>query len=291
MATAQAQARIVYLNGEYLPQSQAKVSVFDRGFLFGDGVYEVIPIIQGKLVDLDYAIQRLGRSLGEVAMDWPCPADTVCSVLQELIKRNEVVEGSVYLQVTRGVAERDFAYPANTPSTLMAYTSSRNLLDNPLAKTGVAVISVPDLRWQRRDIKSLNLLAQCMAKQQAVLHGAFEAWMIQDGFVTEGSSSSAFIIKDDRVITRALSNAILPGIRRRVIIELVEKNAMQLELRPFTLAEAMQADEAFLSSATTLVLPVVSVDGQNIGDGKPGALTSKLRALYIESLLAEAAGR
>jgi D-alanine transaminase len=291
MATAQAQARIVYLNGEYLPQSQAKVSVFDRGFLFGDGVYEVIPIIQGKLVDLDYAIQRLGRSLGEVAMDWPCPADTVCSVLQELIKRNEVVEGSVYLQVTRGVAERDFAYPANTPSTLMAYTSSRNLLDNPLARTGVAVISVPDLRWQRRDIKSLNLLAQCMAKQQAVLHGAFEAWMIQDGFVTEGSSSSAFIIKDDRVITRALSNAILPGIRRRVIIELVEKNAMQLELRPFTLAEAMQADEAFLSSATTLVLPVVSVDGQNIGDGKPGALTSKLRALYIESLLAEAAGR
>jgi D-alanine transaminase len=289
MTVAQAQARIVYLNGEYLPQSQAKVSVFDRGFLFGDGVYEVIPIIQGKLVDRDYALQRLGRSLSEVAMDWPCPPDTVFSVLQELIKRNEVVEGSVYLQVTRGVAERDFAYPANTSSTLMAYTSSRNLLDNPLAKTGVAVISVPDLRWQRRDIKSLNLLAQCMAKQQAVLQGAFEAWMIQDGFVTEGSSSSAFIIKDDRVITRALSNAILPGIRRRVIIELVEKNAMQLEQRPFTLAEAMQADEAFLSSATTLVLPVVSVDGQNIGDGKPGALTSKLRALYIESLLAEAA--
>jgi D-alanine transaminase len=289
MTVAQAQARIVYLNGEYLSQSEAKVSVFDRGFLFGDGVYEVIPIIQGKLVDRDYALQRLGRSLSEVAMDWPCPPDTVFSVLQELIKRNEVVEGSVYLQVTRGVAERDFAYPANTSSTLMAYTSSRNLLDNPLAKTGVAVISVPDLRWQRRDIKSLNLLAQCMAKQQAVLQGAFEAWMIQDGFVTEGSSSSAFIIKDDRVITRALSNAILPGIRRRVIIELVEKNAMQLEQRPFTLAEAMQADEAFLSSATTLVLPVVSVDGQNIGDGKPGALTSKLRALYIESLLAEAA--
>ncbi|ALO47500.1 D-amino-acid transaminase [Pseudohongiella spirulinae] len=284
-----ASERIVYLNGEYLPHNQARVSVFDRGFLFGDGVYEVIPVLQGKLVDEDYSVERLSRSLNEISMAWPCSTQDYLHMLRTLIDRNHLQEGSVYVQVTRGVAERDFAYPKNTPSSIMAFTSERLLLNNPLAERGVSVVTVPDLRWKRRDIKSLNLLAQCMAKQEAAAQGAFEAWMVEDGRITEGSSSSAFIVKDGHIITRALSNAILPGIRRRVIIELTEKEGLVLEQRPFSVEEAHHADEAFLSSATTLVLPVVLVDGQAVGDGKPGAITQRLRELYIATLLAEAA--
>lgn len=284
-------SRTVFLNGDYLPEEKAAISVFDRGFLFGDGVYEVIPVVMGKLVDEDYSLERLRRSLSAVEIAWPCSESDYLNMLRELVRLNGVAEGSVYVQITRGVAERDFAYPLHIKSTIMAYTSSRNLLDNPAAQTGVKVVSVPDLRWQRRDIKSLNLLGQCMAKQQAAAQGAFEAWMLEDGMVTEGASSSAFIIKDKTIITRALSNAILPGIRRRVILELAGQADMTLVERSFSLEEALNADEAFLSSATTLVMPVVSIDGQTIADGKPGPLTRKLRGLYIESLLAEAAGK
>jgi D-alanine transaminase len=281
--------RIVYLNGEYLPQDQARVSVFDRGFLFGDGVYEVIPVLQGKLVDEDYSVERLTRSLNEISMAWPCSTSDYLDMLRTLISRNQLQEGSIYVQVTRGVAERDFAYPKNTPTSMMAFSSERQLLNNPLADKGVSVVSVPDLRWKRRDIKSLNLLAQCMAKQEAVNQGAYEAWMVEDSRITEGSSSSAFIVKDGCIITRALSNAILPGIRRRVIIELTEKEGLLLEQRPFSVEEAHHADEAFLSNASSLVLPVVSVDGKSVGDGRPGPVTKRLRELYIATLLAEAA--
>lgn len=281
--------RIVYLNGEYLPQDQARVSVFDRGFLFGDGVYEVIPVLQGKLVDEDYSVERLTRSLNEISMAWPCSTSDYLDMLRTLISRNQLQEGSIYVQVTRGVAERDFAYPKNTPTSMMAFSSERQLLNNPLADKGVSVVTVPDLRWKRRDIKSLNLLAQCMAKQEAVNQGAYEAWMVEDSRITEGSSSSAFIVKDGCIITRALSNAILPGIRRRVIIELTEKEGLLLEQRPFSVEEAHHADEAFLSNASSLVLPVVSVDGKAVGDGRPGPVTKRLRDLYIATLLAEAA--
>ncbi|HDZ08876.1 D-amino-acid transaminase [Pseudohongiella sp.] len=284
-------SRTVFVNGEYLPEENATISVFDRGFLFGDGVYEVIPIVRGKLVDEDYSIERLRHSLSAVEIAWPCTEADYLAMLRELIRRNGVTEGSVYVQITRGIAERDFAYPPHIKSTIMAYTSSRSLLDNPAALAGVKVVSVPDLRWQRRDIKSLNLLGQCMAKQQAAAQGAFEAWMLEDGMVTEGASSSAFIIKDKTIITRALSNAILPGIRRRVILELAELASVTLVERSFSLEEALAADEAFISSATTLVMPVVSIDGKVIADGKPGPLTQKLRSLYIESLLAEAASK
>ncbi|MEX0738924.1 MAG: D-amino-acid transaminase [Pseudohongiella sp.] len=284
-------SKTVFLNGEYLPAENAAVSVFDRGFLFGDGVYEVIPVVMGKLVDEDYSVERLRRSLSAVEIAWPCSEADYLAMLRELVKRDAVTEGSVYVQITRGIAERDFAYPPHIKSTIMAYATPRKLLDNPAAENGVKVVSVPDLRWQRRDIKSLNLLGQCMAKQQAASRGAFEAWMLEDGMVTEGASSSAFIIKDNTIITRALSNAILPGIRRRVILELAGQTDMTLVERSFSLEEAMAADEAFLSSATTLVLPVVSIDGKDIADGKPGPVTSKLRRLYIESLLAEAAGK
>ena len=281
-------SRIVYVNGDYLPQQEAKVSVFDRGYLFGDGVYEVIPVINGKLVDEDYGVERLRRSLAEIEIEWPCSETEYRQILRELIARNQLIEGMVYVQITRGVAERDFSYPKDIKPTLMAYPTHKMLLENPLADTGVSVVSVEDLRWKRRDIKSLNLLAQCIAKQQAAKAGAFEAWMVEDGFVTEGASSTAYIVKDGKVITRALSNSVLPGIRRRVLVEMAEKGGFELELRPFSIDEAKAADEAFLSNASSVVLPVVSIDGQAVGDGKPGTLTKDLRARYLAALLAEA---
>jgi D-alanine transaminase len=281
-------SRIVYVNGDYLPQQEAKVSVFDRGYLFGDGVYEVIPVINGKLVDEDYGVERLRRSLAEIEIAWPCTESEYRQMLRELIARNQLVEGMVYVQITRGVAERDFAYPKDIKPTLMAYPTHKKILQNPLAESGVSVVSVEDLRWKRRDIKSLNLLAQCIAKQQATKAGAFEAWMVEDGFVTEGASSTAYIVKAGKVITRALSNSVLPGIRRRVLVEMAEKGGFELELRPFSIEEAKAADEAFLSNASSVVLPIVSIDGQPIADGKPGALTKDLRARYLAALLAEA---
>ena len=277
-------SRTVYLNGNFMPQAEAQISVFDRGFLFGDGVYEVIPVLHGKLVDAAYAVERLTRSLHEMRLDWPCEPEAWLAILRDLVQRNDLREGSVYVQITRGVAERDFAFPADTPVTMMAYTSARKLIENPLADSGVAVVTVPDWRWQRRDIKSLNLLAQCMAKQHAADHGAFEAWMVEDDLVTEGSSSSAFIVKDGRITTRALSRSILPGIRRRVILEAAERHGWDLEQRPFSVVEAQRADEAFLTSATTLVLPIVQIDGAPVNDGRPGPVAAKIRALYIEHL-------
>lgn len=284
-------SRIVFVNGEYLPQQDAKISVFDRGYLFGDGVYEVIPVIQGKLVDEDYGVERLRRSLAEIEIAWPCSEAEYRQMLRELIARNELEEGMVYVQVTRGIAERDFAYPKDVKPSLMAYPTHKKILQSPLAETGVSVVTVEDLRWKRRDIKSLNLLGQCMAKQQAAKQGAFEAWMTEDGFVTEGASSSAYIVKDGTVITRALSNSILPGIRRRVLVEMAEKGGFKLEQRAFTVAEAKAADEAFLSNASSLVLPIVSIDGQTVANGKPGALTRDLRKRYIAALLAEASAK
>lgn len=284
-------SRIVYVNGDYLPQEDAKISVFDRGNLFGDGVYEVVPIIQGKLVDEDYGVQRLRRSLAETEIAWPCSEQDYRQILRELISRNQVTEGMIYVQVTRGIAERDFAYPKDIKPSLIAYPTHKNILQSPLADTGVTVVSTADLRWKRRDIKSLNLLAQCMAKQQAAKLGAFEAWMTEDGFVTEGASSSAYIVKGGTVITRPLSNSILPGIRRRVLVEMAEQGGFKLEQRAFSIEEAQAADEAFLSNASSLVLPIVSVDGYAIGDGKPGPVTRELRERYIAALLAEASSK
>tara|TARA_R110002167_G_scaffold47967_1_gene141721 strand:+ start:637 stop:1491 length:855 start_codon:yes stop_codon:yes gene_type:complete len=281
-------SRIVYINGAYVPEQDAKVSIFDRGFLFGDGVYEVIPVLNSRLVETAHAIARLDRSLGEIDMAWPCRKEEYVPILEELRARNNIVEGYVYMQVTRGVADRDFAFPVNTPTSFVGFASSKPLIDNPKALTGVAVVSVPDLRWKRRDIKSINLLAQCLAKQEAVSRGAFEGWMHEDGVVTEGASSSAYIVKDNKIITRGLSNAILPAIRRKVIIALAAEHNIALEERPFFLSEAMEADEAFLSSATTIVMPVVSIDGQAVADGKPGRVTTLMRSLYVEMLRQEA---
>jgi D-alanine transaminase len=282
-------SRIVYVNGTFLAQEDARVSVFDRGFLFGDGVYEVIPVLNGRIVERMHAMERLNRSLAAIDMAWPCTQEAFALVLEDLRQRNQLQEGYIYLQVTRGVAERDFAFPAAIPSTFVAWTAVKKLIDNPLALTGVKVVTVPDLRWKRRDIKSINLLAQCIAKQEAASRGAFEGWMTEDGVVTEGASSSAYIVKDNTIITRALSNAILPGIRRKVILKLAREHEMALIERPFTVDEALAADEAFMSSATTLVMPIVDIDGLPVADGKPGPVTRKLRAMYVEMILQEAA--
>ena len=280
--------RIVYVNGEYLPEEEAKISVFDRGFVFGDGVYEVVPVITGHVVDKQYFLERLDRSLGELSISWPCTKQEYLEVMQQLVRRNELREGTVYSQVTRGVADRVFSFPADTPTTLVAFTSAMELLDNPAAETGIPVVTTEDLRWKRRDIKSVNLLAQVLAKQDAVSRGAQEGWMVEDGFVTEGVTSTAYIVKDGTVITRPLSNLVLPGIRRRTLIEIAEKADIEIDQRAFAVAEALQADEAFISSATTITLAVVSIDGHDIGDGKPGPITTRLRELYKNRILDEA---
>ncbi|MGE0211458.1 MAG: D-amino-acid transaminase [Parvibaculaceae bacterium] len=277
--------RIVHLNGQYLPEQQAKVSPFDRGYLFGDGVYEVTAVIDGKLIDYAPHMARLERSLKELAMAWPCTKDELRAVHEELLKRNNLTEGRVYMQVTRGVADRDFSYPRDTPTTLFAFTQVAPLVEHPKARTGVEVISIPDIRWKRRDIKSIALLAQCVGKEQATQAGVYEAWMVEDGYVTEGTSSSAYIVKDGHIITRPLSNAILPGVTRRALLKLSELEKIRVEERPFTMEEAYAADEAIMTSAGSLVMPVVRIDGRSIGKGAPGPVAQRLRALYIETAL------
>jgi len=279
-------SKIVYVNGEFLAEDMAKVSIFDRGFLFGDGVYEVVPVVDSKIADKAYFAQRLQRSLAELELDMPCSMENYLSVHQQLIQRNKLQEGYIYSQVTRGVAPRDFHYPQNTATTFVAFSAEKNILKNELADTGIKVISTQDLRWKRRDIKSINLLGQCMAKQDAISRGGQEGWMLEQGFVTEGVSSTAYIVKDNTLITRPLSNSILPGIRRRTLLELAAANRIAVQERAFTLDEALAADEALISSATTLVLPVVSIDDNKIGSGVPGPLTLRLRGIYIENMLA-----
>lgn len=281
-------SRTVYINGEFVPEEEAKVSVFDRGFIFGDGVYEVIPVFLGKLVDKQYFVERLDRSLAELSIAWPCSADDYVEVMRQLIERNGLQEGVVYSQVTRGVADRDFPFPKNATPSFMAFTSVMQLLNNPAAETGIKVVTTPDLRWKRRDIKSINLLGQVLAKQDAVSRGGKEGWMLEDGYITEGVSSSAYIVKDGVIITRPLSNSILPGIRRRTLLELAERESIGIEERLFTLKEALEADEAFISSATTMALGVVDIDGNKIGDGTPGPVTMKMRELYTNRVLEEA---
>lgn len=280
--------RIVYLNGEYLPADEAKVSIFDRGYIFGDGVYEVVPVFEGAVVDKDYFLERLDRSLSQIQLDWPCSQQAYLDVMSELVSRNNLREGVVYSQVTRGVAERDFPFPADTAPGFMAFSSQMNLLNNPAATEGIKVATTPDLRWKRRDIKSINLLGQCMAKQDAVSKGAKEGWMVEDGYVTEGVSSSAYIVIGDKIVTRPLSNSILPGIRRRTLLELAEQTGIEIEERLFTVEEALAADEAFISSATTMALGVVEIDGTRIGNGTPGPVTMKMRAMYTDRVLQEA---
>ena len=281
-------SRIVYVNGEFLPEAEAKISVFDRGFLFADGVYEVSSVLQGKLMDNEGHMVRLHRSMDELEMKAPASDDEILQAQQELIQRNNIEEGLVYLQVTRGAADRDFAYPAaDTPSSLVMFTQSKTLIDSPQAKNGIKIASIPDIRWKRRDIKTVGLLAPSMGKMQAKKAGADDAWMVEEGYVTEGTSNNAYIITQDNVlVTRHVGNEILNGITRRAVLKLAEKTELTIEERSFTLEEAYAAKEAFVTSATTFVWPVTEIDGHAVADGKPGEFAAKLRELYIEEALA-----
>jgi D-alanine transaminase len=278
--------RIVYVNGSFVPEADAKISVFDRAFLFADGVYEVTAVVAGQPLDLEGHLRRLDRSLAEMQIDPPLTHAEWRDLHAELIARNGVDEGIVYLEVTRGVADRDFLFPEGATPTVVAFTQGRPLLDNPYAMTGVKVITIPDLRWKRRDIKSTSLLAQTMGKQQAKLRGAYEAWMVEDGVVTEGTSSTAFILDAAGVVrTQPLGHHILPGVTRRAVLRLAETKGLAVEERPFTVAEAKQAREAFMSAASAFVLPVVEIDGAAIGDGRPGPVAREFRRLYIEEAM------
>ena len=281
-------SRIVYVNGEFVPEEEAKVSIFDRGYVFGDGVYEVVPVIGGKMIDKAPFLERLAYSLGKLQIAMPCTPEEYEAFHNELIDRNGLEEGVIYSQVTRGVAERDFAFPRDVAPSVMAFTQKKNLLNNPMAETGVKVVTVEDLRWKNRDIKSIALLAQVLAKQQAAEKGAFEAWMTEGDVVTEGSSSTAYIVKGNTIVTRPLSREILPGIRRKVLLRLAEEHQIHIEERPFTVAEALQVDEAFLSSASTFVMPIIEVDGKAIGSGKPGPLARRMREIYLDAARREA---
>ncbi|MEE9301033.1 MAG: D-amino-acid transaminase [Alphaproteobacteria bacterium] len=279
--------RTVYVNGAYLPESAARISIFDRGFLFADGVYEVSAVLDGRLVDNAAHLARLARSLGELHMARPASDDEIVAIQRKLIALNDLREGIVYLQVTRGAAERDFAYPKEVAPSLVMFTQEKIILNNPAARSGIAIVTVPDIRWRRRDIKTVGLLAAVLAKECALEAGAEDAWMVEDGHVTEGSSSNAFIVTTDgAIMTRPLSNDILNGITGRAVLRLAAREGLRIKEQGFTPEEAYEAAEAFLTSASTLVIPVVRIDGRTLGNGEPGAVTVKLRRLYIEMALA-----
>lgn len=274
--------RIAYVNGDFVPLAEARISPLDRGFLFADGIYEVSAVLDGKLVDNDSHLARLKRSVGEIALDLPVTLEELVELERELVRRNRLTEGVVYMQVTRGVADRDFTFPKDAKPTLFMFTQEKNILASKAAETGIRVKSVPDLRWARRDIKSVALLAQVLAKQAAAEAGCQEAWMVQDGFITEGGSSSAFIITaNDVVVTRPNSTAVLPGCTRRALLALAAEGTITVEERLFTLDEALAAKEAFIASASSFVQAVVAIDDKPIGTGTPGPLTKRLRELYI----------
>lgn len=278
--------RTVYLNGDYLPEEEAKISVFDRGFLMADGVYEVTSVLDGKLVDFDGHVARLERSLDELSMGSPLGRDELLEIHRELLRLNEVVEGGVYLQITRGAPkDRDFVFPdpLDTPQTVVLFTQSKpGLSESPLAKTGIKVISIDDMRWHRRDIKTVQLLYPSMGKMMAQAAGCDDAWLVEDGFVTEGTSNNAYIVIGNRIVTRELSNDILHGITRAAVLRFAREAQMDVEERPFSIAEAQGADEAFITSATMFVMPVVEVDGAGVGDGMPGPVAGRLREIYLE---------
>lgn len=275
--------RIAYVNGRYVPHREAAVHVEDRGYQFADGVYEVVTVQGGRLVDELGHLDRLDRSLRELRIDWPVTRRSLELIMRELIRRNGIVDGIVYLQITRGVARRDFKFPKEAAPALVLTCRRMNL--NPVAQIedGVKVITLPDIRWKRRDIKSVSLLPQVLGKQKAAEAGAFEGWQVdEDGFVTEGCSSNAWIVtKDGTLVTRHANNLILNGITRQSILKIATEEGVPFEERPFSVEEAYEAREAFLSSATTYATPITQIDDRVIANGKPGSLALRLRQAYV----------
>ena len=277
--------RKIYLNGEFMPEDKAAISPFDRGFLFADAVYEVISIVDGKLVDFDRHMARLSRSMCELsiadtlaAADWP-------DIFRELVSANALVDGMIYLQVTRGnPGDRSFYWPGSeTKPTIFAFTQAASLTENPIAETGLSVVTLPDLRWGRADIKTTQLLYASMMKMEAKAQGADDAWLVRDNVVTEGTSQNAHIVTHDGVlVSHPLNRTILHGVTRAAMVELLAEAGVTLEERPFSVEEAELAREAFVSSASLFIMPVTSINGKKIGDGKSGPISSALRNAYLD---------
>ncbi len=275
--------RIAYVNGRYLPHRHASVHIEDRGFQFADGVYEVIAITDGVLVDIEPHLDRLNRSLGELNIPWPVSRRAFGLILREVIRRNRVMNGSIYLQITRGVALRDFAYPEGLKPSLVIYARSTKKATIQSASQGHAVVSQPDIRWTRCDIKTVSLLPAVLAKRAAAEAGVADAWFVdEEGIITEGTSSNAWIVTPDKeLLTRQIDNLILSGITRLTILKLAEAAGLTFTERPFSLKDAKQATEAFTSSSTALVKPVIEIDGVQIGDGQAGPITRQLIEHYL----------
>ncbi|WP_343312561.1 D-amino-acid transaminase [Brucella sp. BE17] len=276
--------RIVYVNGEYVAARDARISIFDRGFLFGDGIYEVTAVLDGKLIDSEPHMARLRRSTGEIGIAMPMSTEEIVGIERELIHRNNLVEGVIYLQITRGDGrDRDFIPTKGVKPSIILFTQVTSLLQKPGVDDGIRILSLPDLRWKRRDIKTVCLLPQALAKEIAKNAGYDDAWLIEDGFVTEGASSTAYIVtQDDVVVTRPNSNAILPGCTRQSLLQLIAQTDLKLEERAFTIDEAYGAKEAFITSAGNFATPVTVIDDKTIGTGQPGPVAPRLRDIYLE---------
>jgi D-alanine transaminase len=280
-------SRTVYVNGDYLPEAEAKVSIFDRGFLMADGVYEVTSVLDGKLIDFAGHAVRLARSLRELDMTSPITDADLLAMHRELVRLNAIDQGMIYLQITRGnPGDRSFVFPdPSLPATIVAFTQDiPNLADAPAAKTGFKVISIPDLRWDRVDIKTTQLLYPSMGKMLAKKAGCDDSWFVAEGTVTEGTSNNAYIVKGNRIITRELGTDILHGITRAAVLRFAAEAQFEVEERPFTVAEAQGADEAFSTAASIFVMPVVEIDGKAVGSGKPGPVAVRLREIYLEEM-------
>ena len=284
--------RIAYVNGRFVPQGEAVVHIEDRGYQFADAVYEVWALFDGKLGDAEGHFTRLERSLGELAIPMPMTRGALTLVLKETVRRNRIRDGLLYLQVSRGVAPRNHAFPnpAVRPAVIMTVSATDRIASEARAAKGVSVVTTPENRWGRCDIKTVNLLPNALAKQKARAAGAAEAWFVDElGFVTEGASSNAWIVDGEgRLRTRDTNANILRGITRNSLLEVIRREGLEIDERPFTPAEAVAAKEAFITGAGTLVLPVIAVDGKPVGEGKPGPVAAKLRRLYIEQAKAAA---
>ena len=274
--------RVVYINGEYLPEDQAKISIFDRAVLFGDAIYEVVGVLDGKLIDFEAHMQRYQRSLGELNIPVPLNSDEILAAFRKLVELNQLEEGLIYMQVTRGEADRDFVWQEGLSPTVFMFSQHKLSAENKAADSGVILKSVDDIRWKRRDIKSVNMLGQVLAKKVAADAGAYEALMIDsNGYITECGASSFYIVKDDLLLTRPLNNDILSGVTRKALVALCNSHGIRLMESKFRLEQALTADEAFISSASSYVLPVVQIDNHPIGNGQPGPLFLRLRDIYI----------
>lgn len=282
-------SRTVYLNGQWLPEAEAKVSVFDRGFMFADAIYEVTAVIGGKLIDYAGHAGRLKRSLGSLGIAAPVSDEDMLALHREILVRNGMTDGLIYLQISRGAQDRDFLFTDDLTPTFVMFTQSRPVLGNPKWGKGISVITMPEGRWEQRQIKTVQLLYSSLAKMEAQKQGADDAFFVEDGFITEASSSNAHIVtKAGTLVTRDLSNALLHGITRGSVLDLAKRAGLAVEERGFKPAEAKDAAEVFITSATNFVMPVTRIDGQPVGDGKPGPVSQTLLRAYIEDRLASA---